>query len=99
MKKFCEIKILGNKKEFSKSISFLAIGFAVLVSLSRVIIGAHWFTDILASLGLVLIVRSALSLDKFKAHLMEGNIGKYFSYFLVCLAWVGIIFFDVTEYF
>ena len=46
-----------------------------------------------------LIVRSALSLDKFKAHLMEGNIGKYFSYFLVCLAWVGIIFFDVTEYF
>ena len=89
----------GNKKEFSKSISFLAIGFAVLVSLSRVIIGAHRFTDILASLGLVLIVRSALSLDKFKAHLMEGNVGKYFSYFLVCLAWVGIIFFDVTEYF
>ncbi len=89
----------GNKKEFSKSISFLAIGFAVLVSLSRVIIAAHWFTDILASLGLVLIVRSALSLDKFKAHLMEGNVGKYFSYFLVCLAWVGIIFFDVTEYF
>tara|TARA_B100000287_G_scaffold241891_1_gene227329 strand:+ start:2363 stop:3067 length:705 start_codon:yes stop_codon:yes gene_type:complete len=89
----------GNSAKISKLICFLAISFAVFVALSRVIIAAHWFTDILASLGLVLVVRSALSFEKFKSHLMEGNMGKYFSYFLVCLAWIGIIFFDVTEYF
>ncbi len=88
-----------NKKESSKSIYFLAIGFAISVALSRVVIAAHWFTDILASLGLILIVRSALSFDKFKLHLMESNIGKYLSYFIVSLAWAGILFFDITEYF
>ena len=87
------------KQKISRLITFSALGFASFVALSRVIIAAHWFTDILASLGLVLILRSTLSLDKVKAHLMEGNIAKYFSYFLVFIAWVGIIFFDITEYF
>ena len=88
-----------NLKLANKLILYIVLGFAVCVALSRVIIAAHWFTDILASLGLILIVRSALSFDKFKLHLMESNIGKYLSYFIVSLAWAGILFFDITEYF
>ncbi len=88
-----------NLKLANKLILYIVLGFAVCVALSRVIIAAHWFTDILASLGLVLILRSALSLNLVRSHLMEGNIAKYFSYFLVLIAWLGIIFFDITEYF
>ena len=83
----------------SKLLTFSVLGFASFVALSRVIIAAHWFTDILASLGLVLILRSSLTFAKVYYHLMEGNIAKYFSYFLVFIAWIGIIFFDITEYF
>ena len=78
---------------------FLAISVAVFIALSRVIIAAHWFSDILASLGFVLIFRSALTLNFFKNHLVESKTGKFFSYFLIAVAWIGIIFFDISEYF
>ena len=97
--RFPKHKLGGIINPISRLITFSVLGFASFVALSRVIIAAHWFTDILASFGLVLILRSTLSFDKVYYHLMEGNIAKYFSYFLVFIAWIGIIFFDVTEYF
>ena len=71
---------------------------ALSVALSRVIIGAHWFSDILGSLALVLMAIAIFNINFIKAFFEKSIFFKYFSFMLIGLSWVGILFFDISDY-
>ncbi len=75
------------------------IALASLVALSRVIVGAHWFSDILASLGIALLFRFLVEFNFFYNHIAKTEALKYLAYLVVVIAWINILFFDVSKYF
>lgn len=80
----------------------IIFSFFVLLALSgaltRVIIGAHWFSDILGSLGLVLMAIAIFNIKLVKSFVESSIFFKYFSFALIGLSWFGILFFDISEY-
>ena len=68
------------------------------MALSRVIIGAHWFSDILGSLALVLMAIAIFNINFIKMYVEKSVFFKYFSFILIGLSWVGILFFDISDY-
>ena len=77
----------------------ILITLASFVAISRVIIGAHWMSDILASLGIAFLFRAFVDLKFFYNHITQSKVLKYLSYVVVLTAWVNILFFDVSDYF
>ncbi|MDA9720216.1 phosphatase PAP2 family protein [bacterium] len=86
------------KSKESKTIFSFFILIALSVALSRVIIGAHWFSDILGSLALVLMAIAIFNINFIKAFFEKSIFFKYFSFMLIGLSWVGILFFDISDY-
>ena len=82
----------------SKIIFSFFILIALSVALSRVIIGAHWLSDILGSLALALMAIAIFNIDFIKAFVEKSIFFKYFSFMLIGLSWVGILFFDISDY-
>lgn len=80
----------------------IIFSFFVLIALSgaltRVIIGAHWFSDILGSLALVLMAIAIFNIKLVKSFVENSIFFKYFSFALIGLSWFGILFFDISEY-
>ena len=86
------------KSKESKTIFSFFILIALFVALSRVIIGAHWFSDILGSLALVLMAIAIFNMNFIKAFFEKSIFFKYFSFMLIGLSWIGILFFDISDY-
>ena len=65
--------------------------FALLVSLSRVIVAAHWLSDVLGSIALGFVALNAIRFKVFKNILFESKVAKFSSFFLIGAAWTYII--------
>ena len=65
--------------------------FALLVSLSRVIVAAHWLSDVLGSIALAFVALNAIRFKVFKKILFESKVAKFSSFFLIGAAWTYII--------
>ena len=70
---------------------YLLISFALLVSLSRVIVAAHWLSDVLGSIALAFFMLKITQLKVFKNLLHESKFAKYFSFFLIGLSWLYLL--------
>ena len=65
--------------------------FALLVSLSRVIVAAHWLSDVLGSIALAFVALNAIRFKVLKNILFESKVAKFSSFFLIGAAWTYII--------
>jgi len=86
------------KSKESKIIFSFFILVALSVALSRVIIGAHWLSDVLGSLALVLMAIAIFNINFIKRYVEKSVFFKYFSFILIGLSWAGILFFDISDY-
>mgnify|MGYP001204497987 FL=1 len=76
---------------FKGLIIFSLLFFSLLVSLSRVVVAAHWLSDILGSIALALFMLKIIQLKILKNLLYESESAKYFSFFLIGLSWIYLI--------
>jgi len=75
---------------------FVIVFFALVVSLTRVIVGAHWLSDVLAS-----ILFAWLFTELFLKHFLTINKSKiavYSSWGIILCAWYGVFFMEVFDY-
>jgi len=75
---------------------FVIVLFALVVSLTRVIVGAHWLSDVLAS-----ILFAWLFTELFLKHFLTINKSKiavYSSWGIILCAWYGVFFMEVFDY-
>ena len=75
---------------------FVIVLFALVVSLTRVIVGAHWLSDVLAS-----ILFAWLFTELFVKHFLKINKSKiavYSSWGIILCAWYGVFFMEVFDY-
>ena len=75
----------------SVAIVSVLLSLAIFVSLSRVIIGAHWLSDILGSIAIAFLILNIIELKVMKKILFSSNLSKYISYFLIGISWLYII--------
>ena len=75
----------------SVAIVSVLLSLAIFVSLSRVIIGAHWLSDILGSIAVAFLILNIIELKAMKEILFTNNLSKYISYFLIGISWLYII--------
>ena len=76
---------------YSLAIVSVLLSLAILISLSRVIIGAHWLSDILGSIAIAFLILNIIELKVLKKILFTSNLSKYISYFLIGISWLYII--------
>ena len=76
---------------YSLAIVLVLLSLAILISLSRVIIGAHWLSDILGSIAIAFLILNIIELKVMKKILFTSNLSKYISYFLIGISWLYII--------
>jgi len=75
---------------------FVIVLCALVVSLTRVIVGAHWLSDVLAS-----ILFAWLFTELFLKYLLKINKSKiavYSSWGIILSAWYGVFFMEVFDY-
>jgi membrane-associated phospholipid phosphatase len=75
---------------------FIIVLCALVVSLTRVIVGAHWLSDVLAS-----ILFAWLFTELFLKHFLKINKSKiavYSSWGIILCAWYGVFFMEVFDY-
>lgn len=77
--------------KYSVAIVSALLSLAILISLSRVIVGAHWLSDILGSIAIAFLVLNIIELKVMKEILFTNNLSRYISYFLIGLSWLYII--------
>ena len=85
---------LATKKintKYSLVMVSIIITLALTVSLSRVIIGAHWLSDILGSIAIAFLVLNIIELKVMEKILFTSNLSKYISFLLIGMAWIYII--------
>jgi len=85
---------LATKKintKYSLVMVSIILTLALSVSLSRVIIGAHWLSDILGSIAIAFIVLNIIELKVMEKILFTSNLSKYISFLLIGMAWIYII--------
>lgn len=86
---------LTNTKGFQMHY-FVIVLCALVVSLTRVIVGAHWLSDVLAS-----ILFAWLFTELFLKHFLKINKSKiavYSSWGIILCAWYGVFFMEVFDY-
>ena len=86
---------LTNTKGFQMHY-FVIVLCALVVSLTRVIVGAHWLSDVLAS-----ILFAWLFTELFLKHFLTINKSKiavYSSWGIILCAWYGVFFMEVFDY-
>jgi membrane-associated phospholipid phosphatase len=69
----------------------IILALALSVSLSRVIIGAHWLSDIMGSIAIAFLALNIIELKVMEKILFTSNLSKYISFLLVGMAWIYII--------
>lgn len=75
---------------------FIIVLCALFISLTRVIVGAHWLSDVLAS-----ILFAWLFTELFLKHFLKINKSKiavYSSWGIILCAWYGVFFMEVFDY-
>ena len=75
---------------------FVIVLCALVVSLTRVIVGAHWLSDVLAS-----ILFAWLFTELFLKHFLQisrSKIAVYSSWGIILCAWYGVFFMEVFDY-
>ena len=77
--------------KFSIAVASIVLVLALSVSLSRIVIGAHWLSDILGSIAVAFLVLNIIELKAMKEILFTNNLSKYISYFLIGISWLYII--------
>ena len=85
---------LATKKintKYSLVMVSIILTIALSVSLSRVIIGAHWLSDILGSIAIAFLVLNIIELKFVEKILFTSNLSKYISFLLIGMAWIYII--------
>ena len=85
---------LATKKintKYSLVMVSIILTLALSVSLSRVIIGAHWLSDILGSIAIAFLALNIIELKVMEKILFTSNLSKYISFLLVGMAWIYII--------
>ena len=85
---------LATKKintKYSLLMVSIILALALSVSLSRVIIGAHWLSDILGSIAIAFLVLNIIELKVMEKILFTSNLSKYISFLLIGMAWTYII--------
>jgi membrane-associated phospholipid phosphatase len=85
---------LATKKintKYSLLMVSIILALALSVSLSRVIIGAHWLSDILGSIAIAFLALNIIELKVMEKILFTSNLSKYISFLLVGMAWIYII--------
>jgi membrane-associated phospholipid phosphatase len=85
---------LATKKintKYSLLMVSIILALALSVSLSRVIIGAHWLSDILGSIAIAFLALNIIELKVMEKILFTSNLSKYISFLLVGMAWMYII--------
>ena len=85
---------LATKKintKYSLVMVSIVLTLALSVSLSRVIIGAHWLSDILGSTAIAFLVLNIIELKVMEKILFTSNLSKYISFLLIGMAWIYII--------
>lgn len=85
---------LATKKintKYSLVMVSIILTLALSVSLSRVIIGAHWLSDILGSIAIAFLVLNIIELKVMQKILFTSNLSKYISFLLIGMAWIYII--------
>ena len=85
---------LATKKintKYSMVMVSIILTLALSVSLSRVIIGAHWLSDILGSIAIAFLVLNIIELKVMQKILFTSNLSKYISFLLIGMAWTYII--------
>tara|TARA_B100001248_G_C27302536_1_gene417845 strand:+ start:155 stop:859 length:705 start_codon:yes stop_codon:yes gene_type:complete len=81
----------NTKISHSNLIITILLIFALLVSLSRVIVAAHWLSDVLGSIALAFVALNAIRFKVLKNILFESKVAKFSSFFLIGAAWTYII--------
>ena len=71
--------------------ALLLLLFALLVSLSRVVVAAHWLSDVLGSIAIAFLALNAINEKVFRNILYESKVAKFSSFFLIGIAWAYII--------
>lgn len=85
---------LATKKintKYSLVMVSIILTLALSVSLSRVVIGAHWLSDILGSIAIAFLVLNIIELKVMEKILFTSNLSKYISFLLIGMAWIYII--------
>ena len=85
---------LATKKintKYSLLMVSIILALALSVSLSRVIIGAHWLSDILGSIAIAFLALNIIEHKVMEKILFTSNLSKYISFLLVGMAWIYII--------
>ena len=77
--------------KFSIAVASIVLVLALSVSLSRIVIGAHWLSDILGSIAVAFLILNIIELKAMKEILFTNNLSKYISYFLIGISWLYII--------
>ena len=75
---------------------FVIVLCALVISLTRVVVGAHWLSDVLAS-----ILFAWLFTELFLKHFLKINKSKiavYSSWGIILCAWYGVFFMEVFDY-
>ena len=86
---------LTNTKGFQMHY-FVIVLCALIISLTRVVVGAHWLSDVLAS-----ILFAWLFAELFLKHFLKINKSKiavYSSWGIILCAWYGVFFMEVFDY-
>tara|TARA_B100000609_G_C17089594_1_gene368562 strand:+ start:166 stop:639 length:474 start_codon:yes stop_codon:yes gene_type:complete len=82
--------IVNIKKIESKFIIFIFMVLAISVSISRVMVGAHWLSDILGSFGIAIMASEVIKISNVKTFLVS-QFSRNISYLLVVLSWTYMI--------
>ena len=75
---------------------FVIVLCALVVSLTRVIVGAHWLSDVLASILFAWLFAELFL--KYFLKINKSKIAAYSSWGIILCAWYGVFFMEVFDY-
>ena len=77
--------------KYSLIVVSILLALALSVSISRIIIGAHWLSDVLGSIAIAFLMLNVVELKVMQRILFTSNLSKYISFSLIGIAWLYII--------
>ena len=77
--------------KYSSIVVSILLALALSVSVSRIIIGAHWLSDVLGSIAIAFLMLNVVELKVMQRILFTSNLSKYISFSLIGMAWLYII--------
>ena len=77
--------------KYSLIVVSILLALALSVSISRIIIGAHWLSDVLGSIAIAFLMLNVVELKVMQRILFTSDLSKYISFSLIGMAWLYII--------